>query len=68
MIEQEGDALIAATVEVIRAALIEGKAIEVPYIGTFVVKHVAPSIRSDPDGELVIIPPRKTIGFSQSND
>ncbi len=68
MMLKNGDVLLATTVEIIRATLLEGKAIEVPHLGTFAVQQIKGTQRLLPDGTIVITPPRNTVAYSYPND
>lgn len=53
-----------ALAEVIREALIRNEAVDVHGLGTFEVTHHPSREEEDPDGRLLLQPPRDVVDFS----
>lgn len=52
-----------AVTALVRHALERGEPVDIPEIGTFRVEHRSSSIEEQPDGTLVMYPPRNSIAF-----
>ena len=50
--------------DIVRDALTRGETIHVPGLGTFGVEHRSSQIEEQPDGKVVMRPPRDAVVFS----
>ncbi len=58
------DQAVAALVEVVREALVQGEEVHLPDLGTLRVEHRPSTTATLPDGETVMQPPRDEIVFA----
>ena len=58
------DQLTAALADVLREQLVQGEAFHVPGLGTFRTDHHESMIEEQPDGQVVMQPPRDEVVFS----
>ncbi len=57
------DRVAEALAEIVREALEQGRAVEVPELGAFRVEHRSSEIEERGDGTLVMHPPRNEVVF-----
>ena len=62
------DATISALADVLRETLEDGQAVDVNGLGTFLAEHHAASVEREPDGELVMQPPKNVVTFRPASD
>ncbi|MGI9175405.1 MAG: HU family DNA-binding protein [Rhodothermales bacterium] len=55
------DDVTTALIQVLHDALIEGKSVRVPGLGTFLVRHEASRVHPPADGSVRIEPPQDTV-------
>lgn len=58
------DQVATLLADIVREALARGEAIDVPGLGTFAVAHRSSQIEKQPDGEVIMRPPRDEVVFT----
>ena len=56
--------VVAVLSDILREALSRGDSVEVPGFGVFEVRHQSSGIEEQPDGALVMVPPRDEVRFT----